>query len=178
MSVHPGFQVEPIATALAEERRSFAPPAMAIRLIIGLVARRAGVTFTEILSHRRAREIVDARHVAMYLAWRWTMASLPVIARRFADRDHTTVHHAVHRIEALVAGGGPFADFVCSIESEIPEVLGRERTLARAVRDFFNATDALGAAADAEGRMAARLERDVAFEALRTAFETYEQEKH
>ena len=57
----------------------------------------------DLLSARRAREVARPRQVAMYLAKRLTPRSLPEIGRRFGNRDHTTVMHAVKRIDALRA---------------------------------------------------------------------------
>ena len=58
---------------------------------------------TDLLSARRAREVARPRQVAMYLAKRLTPRSLPEIGRRFGNRDHTTVMHAVKRIDELRA---------------------------------------------------------------------------
>ena len=55
----------------------------------------------EMSSARRAREVARPRQVAMYLAKQLTPRSLPEIGRRFGGRDHTTVIHAVRRIEKL-----------------------------------------------------------------------------
>lgn len=60
-----------------------------------------GVTMDDMLSKRRARAIARPRQAAMYLAKTLTTRSLPDIGRRFGGRDHTTVIHAVKRIEAL-----------------------------------------------------------------------------
>ena len=61
------------------------------------------IKFADLLSARRAREVARPRQVAMYLAKRLTPRSLPEIGRRFGGRDHTTVMHAVKRIDALRA---------------------------------------------------------------------------
>ncbi|MBT6983497.1 MAG: chromosomal replication initiator protein DnaA, partial [Rhodospirillaceae bacterium] len=50
---------------------------------------------------RRARAVARPRQVAMYLAKQLTTRSLPEIGRKFGGRDHTTVMHAVKRIEEL-----------------------------------------------------------------------------
>ncbi len=55
----------------------------------------------EILSARRARDIARPRQVAMYLSKKMTSRSLPEIGRKFGGRDHTTVMHAVRKIEDL-----------------------------------------------------------------------------
>jgi chromosomal replication initiator protein len=55
----------------------------------------------DLISERRARAVARPRQVAMWLAKQITTRSLPDIGRRFGGRDHTTVLHAVRRIEAL-----------------------------------------------------------------------------
>lgn len=62
-----------------------------------------GITMDDMLSKRRSRAIARPRQVAMYLAKTLTTRSLPDIGRRFGGRDHTTVIHAVKRIEELRA---------------------------------------------------------------------------
>ena len=52
-------------------------------------------------SARRARAIARPRQIAMYLAKRLTTRSLPEIGRKFGGRDHSTVIHAVKRVEEL-----------------------------------------------------------------------------
>jgi chromosomal replication initiator protein len=52
-------------------------------------------------SSRRARMVARPRQVAMYLAKQLTQRSLPEIGKRFGGRDHTTVMHAVRKIEEL-----------------------------------------------------------------------------
>ena len=55
----------------------------------------------DLISERRARAVARPRQAAMWLAKQITTRSLPDIGRRFGGRDHTTVLHAVRRIEAL-----------------------------------------------------------------------------
>ena len=64
------------------------------------------IKLSDMLSARRAREVARPRQIAMYLAKRLTPRSLPDIGRRFGGRDHTTVMHAIKRIEQLRAGDG------------------------------------------------------------------------
>ena len=64
-------------------------------------AKEFNISMDEILSKRRARAIARPRQVAMYLSKMLTTRSLPDIGRRFGGRDHTTVIHAVKRIDAL-----------------------------------------------------------------------------
>ena len=54
-------------------------------------------------SARRARAVARPRQVAMYLAKQLTSRSLPEIGRKFGNRDHTTVMHAVQRVGELMA---------------------------------------------------------------------------
>ncbi len=67
--------------------------------IMKFVSRHYNVTRTDLLSARRTRTIVRPRQIAMYLAKTMTPRSLPEIGRRFGGRDHTTVLHAVRKIE-------------------------------------------------------------------------------
>ncbi|MFC3052213.1 chromosomal replication initiator protein DnaA [Kordiimonas pumila] len=65
------------------------------------VADYFNLRLSEMLSQRRARNIARPRQVAMYLAKQLTSRSLPEIGRRFGGRDHTTVMHAVRKVEDL-----------------------------------------------------------------------------
>ncbi|WP_082529438.1 chromosomal replication initiator protein DnaA [Aurantimonas sp. Leaf443] len=67
--------------------------------ILKFVSRHYNVSRTDLLSARRTRTIVRPRQIAMYLAKTMTPRSLPEIGRRFGGRDHTTVLHAVRKIE-------------------------------------------------------------------------------
>ncbi len=67
------------------------------------VAEHYRLKLNDLVSPRRAREVARPRQVAMYLAKQLTPRSLPEIGRRFGGRDHTTVMHAVKRIEELRA---------------------------------------------------------------------------
>jgi len=65
------------------------------------VAEHYGLQQADILSERRARAVARPRQAAMWITKQITTRSLPDIGRRFGGRDHTTVLHAVRRIEAL-----------------------------------------------------------------------------
>ena len=69
--------------------------------IIRKVADHYNLRMSDLLSARRARQVARPRQVAMYLAKTLTSKSLPEIGRRFGGRDHTTVIHAVRKIEEL-----------------------------------------------------------------------------
>lgn len=75
------------------------------------------VTPTDMVSKRRARVIARPRQVAMYLCKKLTKRSLPDIGRRFGGRDHTTVMHAVKRIDALRADDPSFNAQIEAVET-------------------------------------------------------------
>ena len=65
------------------------------------VAEHFNISVKEMQSSRRARTVARPRQIAMYLAKLLTLRSLPEIGRKF-DRDHTTVMHAVRKVEELI----------------------------------------------------------------------------
>jgi len=67
-----------------------------------IVGKHYNVSRTDMTSSRRTKNIVLPRQIAMYLAKTLTPRSLPEIGRRFGGRDHTTVLHAVRKIDDLV----------------------------------------------------------------------------
>ncbi|MDX2156590.1 MAG: chromosomal replication initiator protein DnaA, partial [Hyphomicrobiaceae bacterium] len=71
--------------------------------ILRVVSRHYGVSRGDILSQRRHRSVVWPRQIGMYLAKQLTHRSLPEIGRRFGNRDHTTVLHAIRKIEGVIA---------------------------------------------------------------------------
>ena len=76
---------------------------MTVDQIQKTVAEHYSLTQADLISERRARAVARPRQVAMWLAKQITTRSLPDIGRRFGGRDHTTVLHAVRRIEQLKA---------------------------------------------------------------------------
>ncbi len=76
------------------------------------VAEHFTIKMAEMTSSRRARIVARPRQVAMYLAKQLTSRSLPEIGRKFGGRDHTTVMHAVKRIEELIASDRALAEDV------------------------------------------------------------------
>ncbi len=69
--------------------------------IQNVVSNYFNIPLNEMLSQRRSRPLARPRQLAMYLAKKMTTRSLPEIGRRFANRDHTTVIHAVKTITRL-----------------------------------------------------------------------------
>ena len=76
------------------------------------VAEHWNIRLSDMSSPRRARAVARPRQVAMYLAKQLTSRSLPEIGRKFGNRDHTTVMHAVSRIAELMAADPAFAEDV------------------------------------------------------------------
>ncbi|MFY0610981.1 MAG: chromosomal replication initiator protein DnaA [Hyphomicrobiaceae bacterium] len=75
------------------------PRRVRIEEIIKTVSRHFGVSKPDILSQRRHRSVVWPRQIGMYLSKQLTARSLPEIGRRFGNRDHTTVLHAIRKID-------------------------------------------------------------------------------
>jgi chromosomal replication initiator protein len=74
------------------------------------VAEHYSIRLADMSSPRRARAVARPRQVAMYLAKQLTSRSLPEIGRKFGGRDHTTVMHAVRKIEDLRASDQSFSE--------------------------------------------------------------------
>ena len=76
------------------------------------VSEHYNIRITDMSSARRARAVARPRQVAMYLAKQLTSRSLPEIGRKFGNRDHTTVMHAVSRVTELMGLDAAFAEDV------------------------------------------------------------------
>ncbi len=76
------------------------------------VAEHYSMRLTDMSSPRRSRAVARPRQIAMYLAKQLTSRSLPEIGRKFGNRDHTTVMHAVSRVGELMERDGSFAEDV------------------------------------------------------------------
>jgi chromosomal replication initiator protein len=108
-SFEPQLTIERIDEILGHIYRAGEPKRVRIEDIQRIVARHYNVSKTELLSNRRTRTIVKPRQVAMYLSKVMTPRSLPEIGRRFGGRDHTTVLHAVRKIEGLSSADNTLA---------------------------------------------------------------------
>ncbi|MEO1227203.1 MAG: helix-turn-helix domain-containing protein, partial [Pseudomonadota bacterium] len=76
------------------------------------VAEHFNIRVADMHSARRSRSVARPRQVAMYLCKQLTPRSLPEIGRKFGGRDHSTVIHAVRKIEELCAADRAFAEEV------------------------------------------------------------------
>ncbi len=99
------FVGRPVSLEMAQEVLRDLLRASERRLTIDEVQRRVAeyfnVRISDMLSARRARAVTRPRQIAMYLSKQLTTRSLPEIGRKFGGRDHTTVIHAVRKIEQL-----------------------------------------------------------------------------
>ena len=75
-----------------------------LQKIVSETCQQFGTTMKEMISERRARQILLARQVAMWKCRTRTDHSTPRIGR-FFNRDHTTILHAVRKIDAMIAAG-------------------------------------------------------------------------
>jgi chromosomal replication initiator protein len=97
------------------------PKRVKIEDIQRIVARQYNVSRSDLLSSRRTANVVRPRQVAMYLAKTLTLRSLPEIGRRFGGRDHTTVLHAVRKIENLVGNDMALAEEIEILKRQLQE---------------------------------------------------------
>lgn len=80
-----------------------------INFIIQQISARYKMPVNYLLSPRRVAPLVLVRHIGCWLAKNMTIKSLPEIGRRFGRRDHTSILHAVRRIEKMRAADPDFA---------------------------------------------------------------------
>ena len=104
------IDLEMAEAALRDLLRAREPKKVKIEDIQRVVSKHFNVTKADLLSARRTRTVVRPRQIAMYLAKSLTPRSLPEIGRRFGNRDHTTVLHAVRKIEEMAGADRAFAD--------------------------------------------------------------------
>jgi chromosomal replication initiator protein len=90
-------------TVIRDLVQGLEPRRIKIEDILRIISRHFGVSKGDLLSQRRHRSVVWPRQVGMYLAKQLTARSLPEIGRRFGNRDHTTVLHAIRKIEGQLA---------------------------------------------------------------------------
>jgi chromosomal replication initiator protein len=117
---------QPVTLEMAErEMRDLIRPAEPKRVRIEdiqrVVARQYNVSRADLLSSRRTANVVRPRQVAMYLAKILTLRSLPEIGRRFGGRDHTTVLHAVRKIETLATNDSALAEEIEALKRQLQD---------------------------------------------------------
>jgi chromosomal replication initiator protein len=123
---HSKLTGQPITLEMAEREvrdlvRPQEPKRVKIEDIQRVVARQYNVSRADLLSSRRTANVVRPRQVAMYLAKTLTLRSLPEIGRRFGGRDHTTVLHAVRKIENLVSTDTALAEEIEMLKRQLQD---------------------------------------------------------
>ncbi len=123
---HSKLTGQPVTLEMAEREvrdliRPQEPRRVKIEEIQRVVARQYNVSRADLLSSRRTANVVRPRQVAMYLAKTLTLRSLPEIGRRFGGRDHTTVLHAVRKIENLVSSDVSLAEEIELLKRQLQE---------------------------------------------------------
>ena len=93
--------------------------AINIESIQNMVAAHFNLDIQEMLSARRSRSLARPRQIAMYLAKQYTTNSLPDIGRKFSNRDHTTVIHAVKKIEELIKNNNEIKQNIGEIKKKL-----------------------------------------------------------
>jgi len=114
--VHASLIGQPITIETTQELLKDLLRANDRRVTIEEIQRRVAEHFnikqSDMQSPRRARQVARPRQVAMFLAKQLTTRSLPEIGRKFGGRDHTTVMHAVKKVEELCAADSAFLEDV------------------------------------------------------------------
>jgi len=123
---HSKLTGQPVTLEMAEREirdliRPQEPKRIKIEEIQRIVARQYNVSRADLLSSRRTANVVRPRQVAMYLAKQLTLRSLPEIGRRFGGRDHTTVLHAVRKIENLVNTDASLAEEIELLKRQLQD---------------------------------------------------------
>lgn len=113
---HAPITVELASRTIRDLVNASEPRKVKIEDIQKIVAKHFNVSRADLLSARRTRTVVRPRQIAMYLAKQLTPRSLPEIGRRFGGRDHTTVLHAVRKVESLMKDDTMIADDVTTLK--------------------------------------------------------------
>ena len=92
---------------------------ISVEYIQNLVASHFNLNIQELLSPRRSRSLARPRQIAMYLAKQYTTNSLPDIGRKFSNRDHTTVIHAVKKINELIKKDSEIKESIIEIKKKL-----------------------------------------------------------
>ena len=89
--------------------------------VLARVSAAYGVTIGDILSERRTRRVLPARHAAIYLAQKLSDAGARDVGHRLGGRDYTTVLMSCRAMERLIAQDSQMAQALSRLESEYSE---------------------------------------------------------
>jgi chromosomal replication initiator protein len=115
------ISIEMAEAVLRDLMKAREPRRVRIEDIQRVVARHYSIPKTDLVSARRTQAIVRPRQIAMFLAKVMTPRSLPEIGRRFGGRDHTTVLHAVRKIDELAKTDVRLADDIETLKRLIED---------------------------------------------------------
>jgi chromosomal replication initiator protein len=93
--------------------------ACSIESIQKIVSDYFQIKLSDLKSQRRVRSLVEPRQIAMYLCKKHLHASFPEIGHKFGGKDHTTVMHAVRKIEAHISKNAKIRDDVAFLEKSL-----------------------------------------------------------
>ena len=110
---------EVVETVIRDLIHGIEPRRIKIEDILRIISRHFGISRGDILSQRRHRSVVWPRQIGMYLAKQLTQRSLPEIGRRFGNRDHTTVLHAIRKIEGELSGNTRLKDELDELKKQL-----------------------------------------------------------
>jgi len=119
--IKPNYNVTYFMPPIVRPEVVYAAAVPKCRDIQSIVANFYNVSMLDLLSVRRTPTLVHPRHIAMYLCKKLTGVSLPQIGKKFAGRDHTTILHAVRKIEGLLLWDERLADEVYILRIKISE---------------------------------------------------------
>ncbi len=103
---------------------NYRPPGEIIR---GVICEVCGIDNVSLLSKRRERGVVRARHIGMFLCRKYTNLSFPQIARVFLREDHTIVIHAVRTIELCAKREPSTARWLEEADEKVATIFGGNR---------------------------------------------------
>ncbi|MDR1393538.1 MAG: chromosomal replication initiator protein DnaA [Bifidobacteriaceae bacterium] len=121
---------QPVDLALAEVvLRDLVTDSQAVitpALIIGQTAKYFTLTVEDICGPSRRRNLIDARHIAMYLCRELTDLSLPAIAREFGGRDHTTIMSACRKVAETLSEKSALFNKVSALTYQIKQAAAQQ----------------------------------------------------
>ena len=101
------LQKSPLTPQIAAEALQGLGFATETTLSIDLIQKKVAAYFninqSDITGKKRSQNIVVPRQIAMYLSRELTDSSLPKIGKEFGGKDHTTVLHAIDKIEKNIS---------------------------------------------------------------------------
>ena len=95
------------------------PKVVRIEDVKRVVCKRFMLNHRELVGSSRNRRVVRPRQIGMYLCREVTQRSLPEIGRKFGNRDHTTVLHALRKIKSLIEVDGEIAETVTVLKRRL-----------------------------------------------------------